>query len=117
MSSINAVIDDVLLRRHRTFSKTYLFTDTDNVPIDLSTHTIKAEIRKEQDYNSELLGAFTVDTSDAVNGRITISMTDTETAAFTESQGYWDMLFELGTDKETWVEGEVEAKGSITNVS
>ena len=116
MSTIEPVSYDVTLRRFRTFSKTFLFTDADNVPLNLSGYTVTAEIRKERSYSSDLIDAFNIDMSDAANGNITISFSESETGAILESNGFWDMLFEVGSTKESWLEGAVEIVDSITNV-
>ena len=118
MSSIQPVPYDHVIRRNRTYEKTFYFTDADNVALDLSTYTVKAEIRKELSYTSLLIGTFNIDMTDAANGNITLTFTEIETAAITESAGFWDLLFEVaGGSKESWVEGEVEIKESVTNVN
>ena len=117
MSSIDPSVEDLVVRRNRTYSRTFLFTDGDDVPLNLSAYTITAEIRKEESYASDLIAAFTVDVSDSANGNVTISFTETETAAIDNASGYWDMLMELGSDTESWLEGVVDFKESITNVT
>lgn len=118
MSSIQPVQYNILLRRYRTYSKTFYFTDGDNNALNLSAYTISAEIRKELSYTSDLVGTFNIDVSDAANGNITIYFNETETAAIAEGNGFWDMLFEsVGGDIESWIEGKVEIRESITNVS
>lgn len=117
MSSIDPSVEDLVIRRNRTYSRTFLFTDGDNVPIDLSTKTITAQIRKEESYASDLIADFNVDVSDSVNGNVTISFDETETADIDNPSGYWDMLMEDGSEKESWLEGVVDFKESITNVT
>lgn len=116
MSSFHPSRLDIEVRRYRTWSQTFFFEDSNGDPIDLSSYTVTAQVRKEEDYNSTLITNLTVDASDAVNGNITLSLTDAETGAINKVSGFWDMLFVAGADKETWIYGTFEFKESITNV-
>jgi hypothetical protein len=117
MSSIQPSKLDLTIRKFRTFSETLAFTDDDNVALDLSSYTITAEIRSADSYSSDLIIALTIDDSDKANGNIVISLTEETTGEIDNASGYWDMLFVVGALKESWVEGEVNFKEAITNVT
>lgn len=117
MSSIEATTYDFTLRRYRTFADEFEVTDLNDNPVDLSGYTITAQIREKPEYASKLIHEITVDVSQASIGIIGMSFTVKETSSIKESVGYWDMLFDSGTgDIETWFEGVVNIKESITHV-
>ena len=117
MSSIRPTEYNMTIRRNRTFSKEFNFVDSAGAAIDLSLYTITSEIRKEANYDSALIDTFNIDMTDAATGTIVLYFSEVETAAIAPTFGFYDILFDNGTDKETWVFGQVEVKESITNVS
>lgn len=60
--------------------------------------------------------SFTVDTSDAANGRIVVSLTATQTAAMTKN-GYWDLQSTRGSEVKTWIRGKVLVMKDVTRAS
>jgi len=117
MSSIQPSTSDIQIRKYRTFSREFEFTDGNDVALDLTSYFITAQVREQQNYNSDLIIAFDVDKSQALTGIITISLTEDVTGSLTNSSGYWDMLFESTGEKESWLEGRVEISESITHIS
>ena len=117
MSSIQPSKLDLTIRKFRTFSETLSFTDDNDAPLDLSSYTITAQVRKEESYASKLVVDLVIDDSDKATGNIVISLTETVTGELDIASGFWDMLFVVGDLKESWVEGSVAIKEAITNVA
>jgi hypothetical protein len=59
--------------------------------------------------------AFAVDSALASTGRITITMTATNTAAI--KNGYWDLQAVNGNNVKTWIRGEVLVQQDVTRAS
>lgn len=84
-------------------------------PVDLSSHTILAQIRTRQRRDSTLIAEFTITPVDLANGQFKISIDDTTTGAIDYNSGFWDMLIVNpdGTDDQCMY-GTVTFKGSVT---
>jgi hypothetical protein len=119
MSSIEAVTENLTIRRNRTFREEYSVFDGDGNPLNLTGYIILAECRKEADEPSttDPLFTFNIDTSDIANGNIAIFLSEVETKALAISTGVWDMLFiaQDGT-KESWIDGTAAVVGSVTHL-
>lgn len=100
----------------RDFREWYGFRNEDDTPIDLSGATLKAQIREQSSSASALIAEFTIDTAQAANGDIYLTLNDGQTAAITQSKGYYDILVTdaSGTD-ETWIYGDVIFQGRPTS--
>lgn len=59
--------------------------------------------------------SFTIDSTLASTGRITITMSATNTA--TLKNGYWDLQAVKGNEVKTWLRGEVLVQQDITRAS
>ena len=117
MSSIQPSTSDIQIRKYRTFSREFEFTDGNDVALDLTSYFITAQVREKPNYGSDLIVTLVVDMSQAATGKITITLDEDATGALTHSSGYWDMLFESTGAKETWLEGRVEVIDSVTHIS
>ena len=102
----------------REWQHTFTVTDSDPVQAyDLSGRTWLAQIRATLDPDSPLMATLTVDSSDAANGVITVTLPASEARNLTGSSAYWDLEATLIADPEdvrTWVEGEVEILGDAS---
>jgi len=84
-------------------------------PIDITDNTFKAEIRESQSRSSTLIATFTVTIVNAVNGQISMSLTDTQTGAIERRQGFWDILrTDLAGFDSTPIGGVVNFKDTVT---
>ena len=106
---------NLTIYRDRDFSQVFILKDGNGVVIDLTTYTVKAQLRPEKD-SAELILDFTVVVVD-VEGKITISLTDVQTLALDEDKVRWDLVL---TDpaglRQNYVEGAVTIKGTVTRV-
>jgi hypothetical protein len=117
MSSIEPFIFNPVIRRKRTFEETFEFTDLNDVPLDLTGYVFCAQARKEQRVGSDLVFEFNLDLTNAATGLVRIYLDEVETDDIEESTCYWDLLAEIGSTRENWVEGKVEVRGSVSDVS
>jgi len=91
--------------------------DTDE-PIDLSAHTIRAQIRTRQRRGSTLIAEFTVTATDLENGQFKLSIDDATTGAIDHDEGYWDLLITNPSgDDDPYLFGTVTVRGSVTQKS
>lgn len=104
---------DFEIDRDRDFSQTFLFKDGNEVAINLTGYSSKAQLRPHKD-SSTLIVEFTVVQVNA-SGSVTISLTDVQTLAITQSKAWWDLVL---TDpsglRKTYVEGRVAIRGTVT---
>lgn len=68
--------------------------DVSGTPLDLSTYTVEAQIRKAQKRTSTLLADFT---GTIAGNDATITLNDTATAAIKGGEWYYDVLLLNGT--------------------
>ena len=116
MSDVEVLEHNFTLRRKRTYSKTFEFTDLNDNPLDLSGYVITSEMREGQNFSDAIICDIDLDLSDVANGNVTMQFDELQTAAIIQSTAFYDILFEIGDFKETWVEGKIEIRGSVTDV-
>jgi len=106
---------DITIRKGRDFSEYFGLRNDDDTPMDLTGYTVKAQIRASRDTTSTLIADFTVRIDDPTTGDIYLELTDTVTAGLTATRAYYDLLLTdpSGID-ETYVEGAVTVRGSVT---
>lgn len=106
---------NLVLYRDRDYYRAFIMKDSDGVPIVLTGYTARAQIRPEKD-SDELIAAFTV-TITAAEGKVEISLTDTQTLAIDESKAWWDLeLTNPSGLRENYVEGSVAIKKTVSRV-
>ena len=94
-----------------SFSREIIIEESDGTPIDLAAYTGYAEIRTRP--GGDLLATFTV-VIDAPLGKVTISLTTTQTAAL-PGKGVWDLELNGGaTNTHTIVTGVVCVLPDVT---
>ena len=106
---------NMLINRGNDFSKSltfYVGRYCDGVKRDVSASTFTAQIRPSAG-SATLTETFTIDTTDAANGKIILSLTDVETQAMTAGDYAWDLLEDNGT-KVTKVGGSVTVKNVVS---
>ena len=75
-----ATISNIFINQHADFNTTVTISDSNGSALDLTSYTALAQIRKT--YESTTATAFTATfDSDRTTGKITISLTDTQTGA------------------------------------
>jgi len=112
---ITPVTYNIHVYKSRDFDVTFTLTDSNDDPIDLSSSTIEAQIRKSKDTNSDLITDLTVTETDLVNGEFKLSLTDTETADFEIGEGFYDVcITDASGISYTYIEGSVSFHESVT---
>jgi len=93
--------------------------DVSGTTLNLTGATITAEIRKENNQAATLIATFTVAvTTGAVSGYdsdVTLSLTDVETLAITEPDGFYDVLVtDTGGVDTYYLKGAIAFLDSVT---
>lgn len=100
--------------RSDTLVMTYVFKDGDPLtPIDLVADgwgSWKAQFRPSEDSATYL--EFAIDTTDADQGKVNLSLTATQTADLTS--GVWDLQAVRGEEVRTWIRGNVKMIEDVT---
>ena len=107
---------NILINRGNDFSKSltfYVGRYCDGVKRDVSASTFYAQIRPEAG-SATLTETFAIDTTDAANGKIILSLTDTETQAITAGTYAWDLLENASGNKATKVGGSVTVNNVVS---
>lgn len=102
----------------KDFSKKFTFLDSDEVPIDLTGYSFKAQVR-ECKTNSNAIITFESPTSinitDATNGNIVLILSDAETVLLQEQNAVFDLQWTTTLNiTNTLVEGTVQIIETIT---
>ena len=109
-----ATISNIFIDQGATFSTTVTIEDGTGSPLDLTGYTALAQIRKT--YQSTTATDFTSTfDADRTTGLITISLTNTQTAALEEGRYVYDLLItDLSGTKTRVVEGIVTVNPSVS---
>lgn len=107
---------DLVIYKGTDYSKTFEFEESVGSPLDLTSYTVKSQIRTHQRRSSSLIVEFTATIeSPATAGQITISLTDTQTAAISRKVGHWDLLVTSGAGfDEIFLYGAVTFTQTVT---
>lgn len=93
-------------------------TDKDDNPVDLTTGTIKVQIRLKRGVDTPAEAEFAVDLTDGADGIAVISLTGTQThdlAPTTKFKGVWDFQWTVtGSPPRTLIQGRVECDVDVT---
>lgn len=82
-------------------------------PIDLTGITFRSQIRPEE--NSQTLTAEFAILMDAEAGKVSLNLTDAQTAALCDGVYFWDMKAVDGADiVKYWVRGKFIVSGRVT---
>ena len=91
--------------------------DIDGTILDLTGATVEAQIRESASRTADVIVPFTVVVANgdqAYLSEITLSLTDTQTAAITQSSGAYDVAVTLGTDTTYYLRGAVNFIKTVT---
>lgn len=92
------------------------FVDASNTPFPVDGYTFRAEIRKHRNRGATVadpVAVFTIDTTDAATGTITLSLDKTVTRTL-PAEAVWDLQATIDGDDDTWLDGTVEVLGDVT---
>ena len=110
---MNASISNIFIDQGADFTTTVTVTDSNGDAVSLVGYSVFAQIRKS--YSSSTSTDFTTSISNASGGEITITLSDTQTAALEAGRYLYDVLITAsGGDKTRVVEGQVTVNPSVT---
>ena len=109
-----ATISNIFINQHADFNTTVTISDSNGSALDLTSYTALAQIRKT--YESTTATAFTATfDSDRTTGKITISLTDTQTGALESGRYVYDLLISgVSGYKTRVVEGIATVNPSVS---
>ena len=108
-----ASISNIFIDQGADFTTTVTVTDSNGDAVSLVGYSAAAQIRKS--YSSSTSTAFTTSVSNASGGEITITLSDTQTAALEAGRYVYDVLITAsGGTKTRVVEGQVTVNPSVT---
>lgn len=104
---------DISIYRGDDYVHQFTFMDNEDPPApkDLTAYTFKAQIRDRPENGQILYAEFDIDTSQAEDGIIILSLPASVT---TFSPGYWDLETDDGDNVQTWLKGTVNVSGDVT---
>jgi len=106
-------ISNIFIDQGADFTTTVTVTDSNGDAVSLVGYSAAAQIRKS--YSSSTSTAFTTSVSNASGGEITITLSDSQTAALEAGRYLYDVLITAsGGDKTRVVEGQVTVNPSVT---
>ena len=109
-----ATISNIFINQHADFSTTVTISDSNGSALDLSSYTALAQIRKTYESTSATSFTATFD-SDRTTGKITLSLTDTQTAALESGRYVYDLLITgVSGDKTRVVKGIATVNPSVS---
>jgi hypothetical protein len=109
-----ATISNIFIDQGSTFTTTVTVADGEGSPVDLTSYTALAQIRKT--YESTTATAFTVEfDDDRTTGQITISLTDSQTSTLDAGRYVYDLLItDVNSVKTRVVEGIATVNPSVS---
>jgi len=109
-----ATISNIFIDQGANFSTTVTISDSDGSALDLTGYTALAQIRKT--YESTTATNFTVTfDSDRTTGKITISLSDTQTSALEYGRYVYDLVItDVSATKTRVVEGIATVNPSVS---
>lgn len=109
-----ATISNIFINQHADFSTTVTISDSTGSALDLTSYTAIAQIRKTYESTSATGFTATFD-SDRTTGKITLSLTDTQTATLESGRYVYDLLITgVSGDKTRVVEGIATVNPSVS---
>jgi len=103
---------DLKIRRGADFSITFDI-DVDGSVLDLTGATVQSQIRRSPARTSPLIKDFTTALNPSTH-EITLSLTDTETAALPVVDAAYDVLVSLAGEDTYYLEGAITIMDSVT---
>ena len=110
---MSVYVRNLIINTHSDFSEDLELSQLAGKPTNLTGHTGASQMRKHPD--SSTAYDFTVGITSAVDGELTLSMTDTTTATIKAGRYMYDlMLIRPNGDKTIVVEGIVNVRSGIS---
>jgi hypothetical protein len=107
-------VSNLIINAGATFSQTFNLEDTaTNAPLSLTGYTASAQMRKWAGSSSSTSFTCTIE-SPATAGKLTISLTSTQTANLKPGRYVYDILITSGNIKNRVIEGMVLVTEGVT---
>lgn len=104
---------DIVVEQGSTFSRVITIKDETETPVNITGNTFAGQIRKR--HLSETPEAtFLCSVTDGVNGKLTISLTDEETAAIDSGEWVYDIEWYNGSVTGRLLEGTAYVTPEVT---
>lgn len=111
-----AALRDISIYKGDTYTHSLTVNNSSNVAIDLSGRNYIAQI-KQSYAASTTEAAFDVDTTDAANGVIVLSLTSSQTANLKSGTYFYDVQETYGNVVTTLMYGNANVTGDVSSVS
>ena len=112
---MSVYVSNLIINKGATFSQSFDLLESDSTsPLNLGGFSVAAQFRKHAGSSSKT--DFTTAITDAENGKISISLTSTQTAAISKPGRYvYDVVIDNGSSVKTRViEGSVLVREGVT---
>ena len=96
---------DLAVVQGDSFAESFTFGQSGS-PLNLSTYTFLAQVRRERSASSDLLATFTVGTASASTGVISLSLTAAQVAGLNPGRYCWELQWTVGSTVRSVVAGE-----------
>lgn len=106
---------DLTIYKGDDFEEIIEFQESGGSAMDLTGWTARSQIRKKQERTADLVVDFTVTIPTPTDGKVYLTLTDTETGAITVEDGHYDILLTNASNfDETYVIGDVTFMPTVT---
>jgi hypothetical protein len=113
-----AGIYNFTIEQGTTFTRTFKYKDANGDPVDLSSHAVRMQIRKN--IGGDLISSFTEEGTDKFtvggtgNNEFTLSISASTTASYTFSTAVYDIEIELGGVVTRLLQGKIKLSKEVT---
>jgi hypothetical protein len=105
---------DLVLYQGATFNRTLEVKDNNSAAVDITNYTFAGQIRTSA-LSGTVAGTFTITITSAANGRVTWTMSATNTALLPAQQCVYDLeMTQANGDVVRLLEGYVDIKPNVT---
>lgn len=105
---------DLVLYQGATFNRTLEIKDNLSAAVDITNYTFAGQIRTSA-LSGTVAGTFTITITSAVDGRVTWTMSATDTALLPAQQCVYDLeMTQANGDVVRLLEGYVDIKANVT---
>lgn len=105
---------DIVIEQGVKFQRTVQIKDKDENPVDITDDTFSGQVRKRHNSTDETL-RFNITVADAANGKISVSLSESETTAVEAGEYVYDMTWEPSVgNKVRLLEGIATVSPGVT---
>ena len=107
-------VSNLIVNASATFAQEFSLVESDDSgPLNLSSYTVTAQIRKHAS-SATKKADFTIAITNASEGKLTLSLTDTQTSSMKPGRYVYDVVTEIGGIKTRVLEGSVLVREGVT---